>query len=164
VNILQPGPGVGGHCIAVDPWFIVDADPENARLIRTAREVNDGKPEWVVGKVKEAVESVATPKIAALGLAFKADIDDLRESPARRIAARLADELPEGTILAVEPHVAELPKELANRRNVVLTDLEDALRVADVIVALVDHSPFKEHVAALQGAGVPLIDTRGITR
>jgi UDP-N-acetyl-D-mannosaminuronic acid dehydrogenase len=164
VNILQPGPGVGGHCIAVDPWFIVDADPEQARLIRTAREVNDGKPEWVIGKAKEAVKSVETPKIAALGLAFKADIDDLRESPARKIAGRLADEFPNGTILAVEPHVADLPKELANRRNVELTDLEAALAQADVVVILVDHLPFKEQVAALQSSGTPLVDTRGITR
>lgn len=164
VNILQPGPGVGGHCIAVDPWFIVDADPDQARLIRTAREVNDGKPEWVIGKVKEAVQSVEAPKIAALGLAFKADIDDLRESPARRIAARLADEFPEGTVLAVEPHIAELPKELANRRNVELTHLDVALAQADVVVILVDHLPFKEQVGALQSSGIPLIDTRGITR
>jgi UDP-N-acetyl-D-mannosaminuronic acid dehydrogenase len=164
VNILQPGPGVGGHCIAVDPWFIVDADPEQARLIRTAREVNDGKPEWVIGKVEQAVAGIEAPTIAALGLAFKPDIDDLRESPARRIAARLADEFAGGTVLAVEPHIEELPAELANRRNVELADLDDALKRADVVVVLVDHAAFKERVADLQGAEVPVVDTRGITR
>lgn len=164
VNILQPGPGVGGHCIAVDPWFIVDADPEQSRLIRTAREVNDGKPEWVVDKVRGAVGSVEAPQIAALGLAFKADIDDLRESPARRIAARLADEFADGTILAVEPHISELPRELANRRNVELTELDTALARADVVVILVDHVHFKEKVPVLQSVGAPLVDTRGITR
>jgi UDP-N-acetyl-D-mannosaminuronic acid dehydrogenase len=164
VNILQPGPGVGGHCIAVDPWFIVDADPEQSRLIRTAREVNDGKPEWVIGKVEEAVAGIESPTIAALGLAFKADIDDLRESPARRIAARLADDFAAGTVLAVEPHIEELPAELANRRNVELADLDDALKRADVVVVLVDHAAFKERVDDLQGAGVPVVDTRGVTR
>src|SRR5690606_6244050 len=88
VNILQPGPGVGGHCIAVDPWFIVAADAANTPLIRTAREVNDGKPRWVVDKVLTALEGIEAPTVATLGLAFKADIDDLRESPARKIAGR----------------------------------------------------------------------------
>ena len=83
VNILQPGPGVGGHCIAVDPWFIVAADPENSVLIRTAREVNDGKPGYVVEQVRKAASDIDRPVIACLGLAFKANIDDVRESPAR---------------------------------------------------------------------------------
>lgn len=164
VNILQPGPGVGGHCIAVDPWFIVDADPEQSRLIRTAREVNDGKPEWVIGKVEQAVTGIESPTIAALGLAFKADIDDLRESPARRIAARLADDFAAGTVLAVEPHIEELPAELANRRNVELADLDDAFKRADVVVVLVDHAAFKERVDDLRDAEVPVVDTRGVTR
>jgi UDP-N-acetyl-D-mannosaminuronic acid dehydrogenase len=164
VNILQPGPGVGGHCIAVDPWFIVDADPEQSRLIRTAREVNDGKPEWVIRKVEEAVAGIESPTIAALGLAFKADIDDLRESPARRIAARLADDFAAGTVLAVEPHIEELPAELANRRNVELADLDDALKRADVVVVLVDHAAFKERVDDLRDAEIAVIDTRGVTR
>ncbi|MFD6444798.1 UDP-N-acetyl-D-mannosamine dehydrogenase [Promicromonospora sp. NPDC060204] len=144
VNILQPGPGVGGHCIAVDPWFIVDAAPEEARLIRTAREVNDTKPGWVLDKVRAAVEGTDKPVIAALGLAFKPDIDDLRESPARRIVGALADEYPQAEILVVEPHVGELPKELANRRNVVLSTVEDAVARADVIALLVGHSAFSE--------------------
>jgi UDP-N-acetyl-D-mannosaminuronic acid dehydrogenase len=164
VNILQPGPGVGGHCIAVDPWFIVDVDPEQTRLIRTARDVNDGKPEWVIGKVKEAVETVKNPKIAALGLAFKADIDDLRESPARRIAGRLADEFPDGKVIAVEPHVTELPPELANRRNVELAGVDAAMAQADVVVILVDHAQFKERVDVLRDTDKVVIDTRGVLR
>ena len=163
VNILQPGPGVGGHCIAVDPWFIVDAAPEHARLIRTAREVNDAKPEWVLDKVRGAVQGVVDPTIAVLGLAFKPDIDDLRESPARKIAGRLADEFAESDVLVVEPHIDELPKELANRRNVSLVVLPDAVAKADVVVLLVDHTAFKEADAATLGlAGRALVDTRGV--
>uniref|UniRef100_UPI00373576E8 UDP-N-acetyl-D-mannosamine dehydrogenase n=1 Tax=Luteococcus sp. TaxID=1969402 RepID=UPI00373576E8 len=118
VNILQPGPGVGGHCIAVDPWFIVSSTPEEAQLIRTAREVNDAKPEWVVGQVRQAVEQLVAggtqqPTVACLGLAFKADIDDLRESPSVGIVQTLARELDQATVLAVEPNVDELPKNLA---------------------------------------------------
>lgn len=163
VNILQPGPGVGGHCIAVDPWFVVDAVPEKARLIRTAREVNDAKPQWVVDKVRSAAEGLSSPTIAALGLAFKANIDDLRESPSRQIVGQLADELPGATILVVEPHVDELPKELANRRNVELVTLEEARIRADFPVLLVDHDLFvhDDGQARWAGAGV---DTRGVGR
>ncbi len=162
VNILQPGPGVGGHCIAVDPWFIVDADPENARLIRTARQVNDFKPIWVTERVIEAAQGLTTPKIAALGLAFKADIDDLRESPARRIVARMADAIPVAEICVVEPHIDKLPPELANRRNVRLTDLDNALKGSDVVVVLVDHLAFREGDILPNDLKAELIDTRGI--
>lgn len=141
VNILQPGCGVGGHCIAVDPWFIVYAYPEDARLINTARLVNDGKPHFVISKVKNAVKDMKTPKIACLGLTFKPDIDDLRESPALEITKMLSDV--EGyEILAVEPNVKELPKVLENRKNVKLTTLEDAKKEADVLVVLVKHKEF----------------------
>ncbi len=163
VNILQPGPGVGGHCIAVDPWFVVDADPEQARLIRTAREVNDSKPQWVIDQVVAAAEGIESPTIAALGLAFKADIDDLRESPARRIVAELADQNPQAQVCVVEPHIDVLPPELANRRNVDLVSITEATERADVIVVLVDHSEFK----TLSGAGAGtsnVVDTRGIWR
>lgn len=164
VNILQPGPGVGGHCIAVDPWFIVDAIPEQSRLIRTAREVNDGKPDWVVGKVRDAVAGRTDATIAALGLAFKPDVDDLRESPARKVVGDLADEFPEASILVVEPHVRELPKELANRRNVELVALSAAAK-ADVVVLLVDHSAFKNaDRVALGLTDKAVIDTRGVWR
>jgi len=115
VKILQPGPGVGGHCIAVDPWFIVDAAPAEARLLRTAREVNDSKPHHVVAQVRAAAGPGAV--VACLGLAFKANIDDLRESPAVEIAAHLADAGLK--VLAVEPHVATLPKALQGRAELV---------------------------------------------
>lgn len=162
VNILQPGPGVGGHCIAVDPWFIVDAAPERARLIRTAREVNDAKPGWVLDKVREKVGAAQNPVIATLGLAFKPDIDDLRESPARRITAHIADEFATAHVLAVEPNIAELPADLANRRNIELTDLA-AVSTADVIVLLVDHREFR--ATDLHELGIDrsrVIDTRGV--
>ncbi len=141
VNILQPGCGVGGHCIAVDPWFIVNAYPEDAKLINTARVVNDGKPHFVISKVKDAVKDMKNPKIACLGLAFKPDIDDLRESPALEITKMLSDV--EGyEILAVEPNVESLPKVLENRKNVKLVELEQALSEADVLVELVKHKEF----------------------
>lgn len=163
VNILQPGPGVGGHCIAVDPWFIVSSAQEQARLIRTAREVNDAKPEYVLNQVLAAAEGVESPTVAVLGLAFKPDIDDMRESPALDIARRIADRLPAGQILAVEPNVTELPQDLVDRDNVTLTPLEDAVSRADVVALLVDHREFKEmNTAVLDGKAV--IDTRGTWR
>lgn len=163
VNILQPGPGVGGHCIAVDPWFIVSTDRENSNLIRTAREVNDGKPEWVISKVKEAAGSSPEPVIAALGLAFKPNIDDLRESPAMDITKRLAVEFGHGTVIAVEPNVSALPKKLEGIDNVEFADYETAIERADIVVLLVDHDEFKT-VAATALAGKQIVDTKGIWR
>lgn len=163
VNILQPGPGVGGHCIAVDPWFIVAADRENSNLIRTAREVNDGKPKWVISKVEEACSHVESPVIAALGLAFKANIDDLRESPAMNITKDLAEHVSHATVLAVEPNVSELPKGLQGLANVEFADYQDAIERADVILLLVDHDEFKTLPAtALKGKAV--VDTKGLWR
>ncbi|GAB1663286.1 UDP-glucose 6-dehydrogenase ywqF [Mannheimia haemolytica] len=165
VNILQPGCGVGGHCIAVDPWFIVNKTPDLAQIIRTAREVNDHKPEWVISKVNEAViealqktgKSIDQIKIACLGLAFKPDIDDLRESPALKITEKLADKYV-GQILAVEPNVEELPKKLADK-NISLISVGEALKVADVVVVLVDHKEFKKiHF----NKGQSIVDTKGI--
>lgn len=141
VNILQPGCGVGGHCIAVDPWFIVNAYPEDAKLITTARNINDGKPHFVIQKVKEAVKDIKNPKIACLGLAFKPDIDDLRESPALEITKMLSDES-NFNILAVEPNIEELPKVLENRKNVVLSSLDEVKDSTDVVVVLVKHKEF----------------------
>ncbi len=149
VNILQPGPGVGGHCIAVDPWFIVSAAPEQARLIRAAREVNDGKPDWVLEKIKVAVSDylLAHPwqtakevSIACLGLAFKPDIDDLRESPALEIALELSEIVP-SRIVAVEPNVSCLPNGLHERLT--LKSLEGALSEAHIAVLLVAHKEFQ---------------------
>lgn len=164
VDILQPGPGVGGHCIAVDPWFIVSKTPEQARLIRTAREVNDGKPQWVLDKVNEAVGSVLTANpektakeitIACFGLAFKPNIDDLRESPALAIAQKLIARHP-GKILLVEPNINELPHVLEGEQ---LVDEQTALQEADIVVLLVDHQPFK---AVTPPAGMAVVDTRGV--
>ncbi|KPH53623.1 UDP-N-acetyl-D-mannosamine dehydrogenase [Helicobacter pullorum] len=139
VNILQPGCGVGGHCIAVDPWFIVHQNPDEAKIIKTAREVNDDKPNFVIKKIKERVKDILQPKIACLGLAFKPDIDDLRESPALDIVARLANE--KYQILAVEPNIKELPLRLQDK-NVSLVCLNQALEEADVVVILVKHKEF----------------------
>lgn len=168
VNILQPGPGVGGHCIAVDPWFIVSAAPDEARLIRTAREVNDSKPEWVIEKVKLAVANylMAHPAktakdvtIACYGLSFKPDIDDLRESPALSIANSLAEEHP-GPIWGVEPHIDSLDTSLPSRVH--LMNMEAAL-AADVLLLLVDHSEFKS-IDPVKFKNKALVDTRGIWR
>jgi len=157
VNILNPGPGVGGHCIAVDPWFIVSSDPENAKIIRTAREVNDGKPGYVIESVKKAADRFKAPVIACLGLSFKADIDDLRESPAVAIVEALADQ-EVGELLVVEPNVNMLPKSLEGR--VEKTDLNDALEKADIMLLLVDHKEFKRMDRTLLNGKVA-IDTRG---
>ncbi|WP_052481268.1 UDP-N-acetyl-D-mannosamine dehydrogenase [Anoxybacillus ayderensis] len=159
VNILQPGPGVGGHCIAVDPWFIVDAAPETAKLIRTARMVNDSKPYFVIEKIKEATKNLQNPTIACLGLAFKANVDDLRESPAVKIVKELSA-IYDQTIYVAEPHIEELPKDLLEL-NVRLVKTEDAIEKADVVVLLVDHDYFKviDKKALLNKI---VIDTRGV--
>ncbi|MEO2095561.1 MAG: UDP-N-acetyl-D-mannosamine dehydrogenase [Brachybacterium sp.] len=163
VNILQPGPGVGGHCIAVDPWFIVSAERETSKLIATARNVNDSKPGVVIDKVLERAEKFKAPAVAALGIAFKANIDDLRESPSRNIANSLAAQLDEGTVLVVEPNIDELPRDLAEHDNVELAELEDALERADIVLVLVDHDPFHEvDPETLQEKIV--IDTKGLWR
>ncbi|MCY1163102.1 UDP-N-acetyl-D-mannosamine dehydrogenase [compost metagenome] len=148
VNILQPGPGVGGHCIAVDPWFIVAKTPEQARLIRTAREVNDAKPEWVIDQVKIKIaeflqqnpeKTIKDVKVACYGLAFKPDIDDLRESPALEITKKLAEQ---GlNILAIEPNISELPSKLS--KNVKLINLNERDN-ADIHLILVKHREFSK--------------------
>lgn len=159
VSILQPGPGVGGHCIAVDPWFIVSKTPTEAQLIRMAREVNDHKPHFVIEKVRRAAERIANPKIACLGLAFKADIDDLRESPALEIVLAL-QKMNLGHLYLVEPHVSELPESLQSTSAVFATAAE-AIGKADIVVLLVNHRVFldidQDHLA-----GKVLIDTRGL--
>lgn len=157
VNILQPGAGVGGHCIAVDPWFIVSSAPEQSRLIRTAREVNDHKPEYVVQRVLKKLEDKKAPRIACLGLAFKPNVDDLRESPALRIVQRLASETG-GEILAVEPHIEELPQSLAQAGNVRLASVDEALEGADLVVGLVKHRDFTEHAGLQDIAARRLLD------
>lgn len=168
VNILQPGPGVGGHCIAVDPWFIVAQNPELARLIRTAREVNDAKPQWVLDQVKTALADCLTQTgkrasditIACFGLAFKPNIDDLRESPAVGVAQKIA-EWHSGTTWVVEPHIEQLADALADKA--VLVSAGQALEQADILVMLVDHHAFR----AIDGASVQqnwIVDTKGVWR
>ncbi len=160
VDILQPGPGVGGHCIAVDPWFIVDSVPELAKLIRTAREVNDSKPVRVIEKILAKAERFKSPCIACFGLAFKADIDDLRESPALKIAIELAEKV-DGNVLMVEPNVLSLPSSVEGLSNVALVNVDTALEKADIVVGLVDHSEFKS-IAVDKLKEKIIIDTRGM--
>lgn len=140
VNILQPGAGVGGHCIAVDPWFIVNQNPDEAKLIHQARKTNDFKPDWVIQKIEDAVKGIENPTIACLGLAFKPDIDDLRESPALQITEKLAAK--GYKILAVEPNVEELPKSLIEFDSVNLVSIEKAMQEANVVGILVKHKEF----------------------
>ena len=161
VQILRPGPGVGGHGIAVDPWFIVESAPDLARLIRAARGVNDRMPEHTAGQVVATSRRFRDPRIACLGLSFKADTGDLRESPALDITARIAAALPDVKILTVEPHVAALPARLADLDNVVLTDAGHAIAESDVVALLVDHACFRA-IKKSQLAGKVVYDTRGM--
>ncbi|OOF02892.1 UDP-N-acetyl-D-mannosamine dehydrogenase [Salinivibrio sp. MA427] len=165
VNILQPGPGVGGHCIAVDPWFIVSNTPEQSKLIHVARDVNDSKPSWVVEKVKLAIadylqanpdKRVCEVTVACYGLSFKPDIDDLRESPAMQIVKKIVS-LHSGNVIAVEPNIHELPSSLEQAQ---LESFEIAKKTADIHVLLVDHKEFKERKISSDF----IIDTKGIWR
>lgn len=167
VNILQPGAGVGGHCIAVDPWFIVSSAPDEAKLIRTAREVNDAKPDWVLQKGKDAImaalaadptRAMADIKVACLGLAFKPDIDDLRESPALQITSKFGSLGCQ--VLAVEPHIEALPDSLASSQ-IKLTALDEAIAEADVVCVLVRHSAFAKLAGTLAGKA-RVIDAVGL--
>jgi UDP-N-acetyl-D-mannosaminuronic acid dehydrogenase len=159
VNILNPGPGVGGHCIAVDPWFIVDSAPDDTALIRAARGVNDDRPARIVAAVRAAAGD--DRKVCCLGLSYKADIDDLRESASIEVALQLADAGFEVSV--VEPHVKALPKALAGRANVRLVDLDQGLAANDVVVLLTDHRAFRE-LDRSRLAGKAAIDTRGAWR
>lgn len=159
VNVLQPGPGVGGHCIAVDPWFLVAGSPKAARLIRTAREVNDFKATYTERRIRALLDAVPGGKVALLGLAFKPDIDDFRESPALEIALSLARTRGQ-RIIVVEPHAAELPAGFAGT-GARLARLDEALAEAEIVVVLVDHTAFK-HLSASALAGKLVYDTRGM--
>lgn len=145
VNILQPGAGVGGHCIAVDPWFIVNQNPDEAKIIRAAREINDSKPDWVIGKINAKIDKLKSqgiekPIVALLGLAFKPNIDDLRESPAVNIAQKMLD-AGNAEILLVEPNIEQLPEKLSAGT---LVALETAVERSDVLVVLVAHDEFTD--------------------
>ncbi len=156
VNILQPGPGVGGHCLAVDPWFIVSAAPKTAQLIRRAREINEYKPKWVVEQVISYAQKFKSPVIGCLGLAYKPNIDDLRESPALDIVRQLHNDLPDASIMACEPHVQSV-------EGIPLHSLEDVLNKADIIVGLVSHSRFRS-IARARLDGKVLLDICGMFR
>ena len=167
VNVLQPGAGVGGHCIAVDPWFIVDTTPDEAKIIRTAREVNDFKPEWVLNQVKagifDAMKSnpgmqISDITVACLGLAFKADIDDLRESPAISIVEKICQL--GCKVLAVEPNIEGLPSNL-DLANLELAALDNALNQANVVCVLVKHRSFIEEAHRI-GSTSQIIDAVGL--
>lgn len=162
INILQPGPGVGGHCIAVDPWFIVSQTPSEARLISTARAVNDAKPLWVIDGVKVALADylqanpsklISDVKIGCFGLAFKPDIDDLRESPAMWITREIA-RVHEGLVVAVEPNIREIVNEKFS-----LISYDEAVTSVDIAVLLVDHREFKQDKAPRTSY---VVDTKGI--
>jgi UDP-N-acetyl-D-mannosaminuronic acid dehydrogenase len=163
VNILNPGPGVGGHCIAVDPWFIVGAAPGLSKLIRTAREINDHKPHHVAQQVIAKASRFRDPTIACLGLAFKANIDDMRESPAVDIVEEIARSLPDVEILVSEPYSAALPARLAALPNLRLVSAEKAVEASDIVALLVDHDQFRAMNKSWL-AGKVLYDTRGIWR
>ncbi|MBM7824604.1 UDP-N-acetyl-D-mannosaminuronic acid dehydrogenase [Arcanobacterium pluranimalium] len=173
VNILNPGPGVGGHCIAVDPWFMVSSSPKNAKLIKTARLVNDAKPHWVLSKLANlvsdnevthaSISEQAQQAIALFGLAFKANIDDLRESPAVKIAHDVAQRYPNHRILLVEPYISDLPKQLQEIPNVELVSTHDAVARAHIMVALVAHSQFTD-LNKTFSPDQKILDTIGIWR
>jgi UDP-N-acetyl-D-mannosaminuronic acid dehydrogenase len=161
VNILKPGPGVGGHCIAVDPWFIVDSAPEESKLIRMARNVNDSKPLFVLEKLNKIVHKMGSKlseiSIACLGLSFKPDIDDLRESPALDIVKKIYQMKFKNTYI-VEPNIKKTPKSL---NTLDLVNVEHAINSADIVLLLVDHAEFKNLDLNIL-SGKHIIDTRGI--
>ena len=162
VNVLQPGPGVGGHCVAVDPWFIVHSAPADTPLIRTARRVNDKMPVLVVDRVIKACEDIDHPTIACLGLSYKADVADTRESPAIAVVRGLQTR-PVGKLLVVEPYIDKLPSTLRESENASLVSLGKALAEADVLLLLTGHTEFVDVPPQLL-KGKVIIDTRGIWR
>lgn len=160
VKILNPGPGVGGHCVAVDPWFIVSSAPQSSRLIRVAREVNDSQPQHLIAQIVESAARFQRPVIACLGLTYKANVGDMRESPALIVANGIVDRRV-GKLLVVEPQIEELPESLKGGAK--LVSMPEALRAADIVVVLVDHREFGR-VRPVDTCNKVLIDTRGIWR
>jgi len=155
VNILKPGPGVGGHCIAVDPWFIVDRSPEYSKLIKTARQVNDSKPEWVLSRVRRCADKFKNPTIGCLGITFKADIDDLRESPAYDIVKQLLTENI-GEIIISEPNIDSI-------EGINLSEVEETVKKSDILLILVDHKEFNS-LRYQDLSEKIIIDTKGILK
>ncbi len=161
VTILNPGPGVGGHCIPVDPWFIVSAAPDMAKLIRAAREVNDHRPHHVAEQVVEKARQFRAPTVACLGLTFKANVDDIRESPAIDVVGLIAQAMPELSILVADPYVHTLPERLGNYANLKLESPFKAVEKADIVVLLVEHETFRS-LKNTRLSGKVVYDTRGI--
>ena len=159
VNILRPGPGVGGHCIAVDPWFIVESAPEFTRLIKTSREVNDSKISWTVQRATTLIEDHTYAKVACYGLAFKANVEDLRESPALEVAVQLATRYGD-RVKVVEPNIGATPTALANH-GAELIGLDEALQTCEIAILLVDHDQFKM-IPLAERRHLTVLDTRGI--
>ncbi|MES3097321.1 UDP-N-acetyl-D-mannosamine dehydrogenase [Sphingomonas aerolata] len=159
VNILQPGPGVGGHCIAVDPWFLVHAAPDQTPLIRTAREVNDGKTDHVIAQVAAMIAADPTAPVACLGLAFKANIDDFRESPAMKVALAVANRFGD-RVRIVEPYAAALPPAF-DGTGATLIDVDNAIETCPIMVVLVDHDVFRS-IPLEERSEKTVLDTRGI--
>jgi UDP-N-acetyl-D-mannosaminuronic acid dehydrogenase len=143
VNILQPGAGVGGHCIAVDPWFIVDSAPGEARLIRTARETNDRKPHWLVDQILSHANRFKAPVVACFGISYKPDVEDLRESPSLEIVKLLARH-GEISVVVCDPMVTEPPDELKSLKNVSYASIDEATQKADIVALLVGHHEFRQ--------------------
>ncbi len=160
VDILKPGPGVGGHCIAVDPWFIVDSAPEETPLIQASRYVNDNKPAWIVQKILSSVDDNAT--VTCLGLTYKSDIDDLRESPSIEIVEGLAQHH-KGQILLADPNIESLPDKLCKILNIEFCNFEDAISRSRIIILLTDHREFIEIDKSIL-SNKKVFDTRGIWR
>jgi len=159
VNVLRPGPGVGGHCIAVDPWFIIDAVPDLARVMKTSREVNNRKTALIVERAIALIDDHPYANVACCGLAFKANVDDLRESPALEIALHLAEKYG-SRIKIVEPNIRQLPSEL-ERHGAEMMSIDQALHACEIAILLVDHDEFKMTPLA-ERRHLDVIDTRGI--
>jgi len=159
VDILRPGPGVGGHCIPIDPWFITNSEERLAPLIRAARHVNDAKTDWVAKQVVSASERLGSPVIACLGLTYKADVADLRESPAVAVVKQLQSSI-KGRLVCVEPHISALPDELAQHRQTELSDLDSAVEASEIVVLLTGHRRFRS-LTGDRLAGKLLVDPRG---
>ena len=160
VGILSPGPGVGGHCIPIDPWFIADTSPHLTPLVQAARQVNDGMPKVIADRVITECECLDNPVVVCLGLAYKSDVADLRESPAIAVIEHLQRSL-RGRILVVEPFISTLPDEIADNGAIKLVNLDDGLAAADVVVLLTDHSVFAD-ISPESLASKAVIDSRGM--
>lgn len=159
VNVLRPGPGVGGHCIAIDPWFIIGSAPDLARVMRTSRDVNNSKTQKIIERAEALIEDHPYANVACCGLTFKANIDDLRESPAMEVALHLAAKYG-ARIKVVEPNLRRLPAELADHR-VDFMNIDEALRSCEIAILLVDHDEFKM-IPLAERRHLDVIDTRGI--